>query len=64
VGGGGVRAGVPSRSRTPTGASNTCKPTNTRAGDLLTIAGWTLQALARAFATLFIAGYTSAVRKT
>ena len=34
------------------------------AGEALTIARWTLQALAWALATLFIAGFTSAVRKT
>ncbi|MBG0566394.1 hypothetical protein [Actinoplanes aureus] len=40
-----------------------CAPTPTTAGQALT-AGWLLQALAWAFAALFIAGFTSAVRKT
>jgi hypothetical protein len=47
-----------------TGARDRCQPTNTPAGQTLTIAGWILQLLAWTFATLFIAGFTSAVRKT
>ncbi|MGW5669358.1 hypothetical protein [Micromonospora sp. NPDC003776] len=47
-----------------TGARDRCQPTDTSAGQLLTIAGWILQLLAWTFATLFIAGFTSAVRKT
>jgi hypothetical protein len=47
-----------------TGARDRCQPTNTAAGQTLTIAGWLLRLLAWAFATLFIAGFTSAVRKT
>jgi hypothetical protein len=47
-----------------TGASNQCKPTDTTAGEILTVASWILQALAWAFATLFIANFTNAVRKT
>jgi hypothetical protein len=41
-----------------------CDTTNSATGDGLTIAGWTLKVLAWALATLFIAGFTSAVRKT
>ncbi|WP_074309534.1 hypothetical protein [Micromonospora cremea] len=47
-----------------TGARDRCQPTDTPAGQTLTIAGWVLQLLAWSFATLFIAGFTSAVRKT
>ncbi|WP_433651094.1 hypothetical protein ACQP2C_00215 [Micromonospora zamorensis] len=47
-----------------TGARDRCHPTDTAAGQILTIAGWFLQLLAWSFATLFIAGFTSAVRKT
>ena len=41
-----------------------CQLTETTAGEVLAVAGWILQALAWAFATLFIAGFTNAVRKT
>ncbi|MCG5440737.1 hypothetical protein [Micromonospora foliorum] len=47
-----------------TGARDRCQPTDTVAGQTLTIAGWILQLLTWCFATLFIAGFTSAVRKT
>ncbi|MFE9574549.1 hypothetical protein ACFYMW_39580 [Streptomyces sp. NPDC006692] len=47
-----------------TGAQDLCAPTGTRAGQNLTVAGWLLQLAAWAFATLFIAGFTGAVRKT
>jgi hypothetical protein len=47
-----------------TGAGDLCAPTTTAAGQALTIAGWFLQILAWAFAALFIAGFTGAVRKT
>jgi hypothetical protein len=47
-----------------TTASDACAVTTTTAGDILTISGWMLQVAAWAFATLFIAGFTSAVRKT
>jgi hypothetical protein len=47
-----------------TGARDLCAPTGTRAGQTLTIAGWVLQLAAWALATLFIAGFTGAVRKT
>ncbi|MGI5521101.1 hypothetical protein ACQEUX_09100 [Micromonospora sp. CA-259024] len=47
-----------------TSARDRCQPTDTPAGQALTIAGWILQLLAWSFATLFIAGFTSAVRKT
>jgi hypothetical protein len=33
-------------------------------GQVVTAAGWGLQLLAWAFATLFVAGFTGAVRKT
>jgi hypothetical protein len=46
-----------------TGARDRCQPTNTPAGQALTVAGWLLQLLAWTFATLFVAGFTSAVRK-
>jgi hypothetical protein len=47
-----------------TGARERCQPTDSSTGQALTIAGWLLQLLAWIFATLFIAGFTSAVRKT
>ncbi|MEU4294995.1 hypothetical protein AB0E63_42805 [Kribbella sp. NPDC026596] len=47
-----------------TGARDACNTTTTTAGDIITISGWTLQLAAWALATLFIAGFTSAVRKT
>ncbi|WP_163506027.1 hypothetical protein [Fodinicola acaciae] len=47
-----------------TGASTRCGPANTSRGTVLTIASWILRLLAWAFATLFVAGFTGAVRKT
>jgi len=47
-----------------TNAREACTTTATRAGQIITAAGWALQALAWALATLFIAGFTGAVRKT
>ncbi|WP_326471737.1 hypothetical protein [Actinophytocola sp.] len=47
-----------------TGARSRCEPTTTGTGQVLTIAGWVLRLLAWAFATLFIAGFTGAIRKT
>ncbi|MFF5075740.1 hypothetical protein ACFY36_01705 [Actinoplanes sp. NPDC000266] len=47
-----------------TGARDQCAPTPTTVGRALTAAGWLLQALAWAFAALFIAGFTGVVRKT
>jgi hypothetical protein len=47
-----------------TGARARCEATNTTTGQILTAIGWALRLLAWAFATLFIAGFTSAVRKT
>jgi hypothetical protein len=47
-----------------TGSRDLCAPTDTRAGQTLTVAGWVLQLTAWALATLFIAGFTGAVRKT
>src|SRR5689334_22120443 len=44
-------------------ARDLCHPTDTGPGEVLTIAGWVLQALTLAFATLFIAGFTSPVRR-
>lgn len=41
-----------------------CSTTNSATGEFLAVAGWTLQILAWGLATLFIAGFTSAVRKT
>jgi hypothetical protein len=46
-----------------TAARDVCRPTNTDLGNALTIAGWILQVLAWAFATLFVAGFTGAVRR-
>ncbi|WP_369254302.1 hypothetical protein [Streptomyces sp. R35] len=46
-----------------TGARNRCDVTDTTTGHALALSGWSLQVIAWAFATLFIAGYTSAVRK-
>jgi hypothetical protein len=46
-----------------TEASKQCVPTTEAAGQWLTAAGWVLQLLAWAFAGLFAAGFTSAVRK-
>lgn len=47
-----------------TGAGARCSTTDTTAGQILAVTGWFLRFLAWAFATLFIAGFTSAVRKT
>ncbi|WP_330276638.1 hypothetical protein OG205_13885 [Lentzea sp. NBC_00516] len=47
-----------------TGARARCEATNTTTGQILTSTSWALRLLAWAFATLFIAGFTSAVRKT
>lgn len=46
-----------------TGAQARCASTSTATGQALTLAGWALRLLAWAFATLFIAGFTGAVRK-
>jgi hypothetical protein len=42
----------------------TCVPRPTSAGQVITVAGLTAQILGWAFATLFVAGFTGAVRKT
>jgi hypothetical protein len=47
-----------------TNAGANCGITSTTPGQALTVAGWVLQLLAWAFATLFIAGFTGVVRKT
>ncbi|MDX8143070.1 hypothetical protein SK854_13165 [Lentzea sp. BCCO 10_0061] len=47
-----------------TGARARCEATNTTTGQIFTSTSWALRLLAWAFATLFIAGFTSAVRKT
>ncbi|WP_432902018.1 hypothetical protein ACQP1S_00635 [Micromonospora matsumotoense] len=47
-----------------TNARNQCDIAGTADGDRLAIMGWLLQALAWAFATLFVAGFTGAVRKS
>ena len=44
-------------------ALETCSVTDTAKGQALTSCGWMLQLLAWAFATLFVAGFTTAVRK-
>jgi hypothetical protein len=46
-----------------TGAHEGCQFTHTPIGQTLTAVGWILQLLAWTFATLFVAGFTSAVRK-
>jgi hypothetical protein len=49
----------------PMVSTNTqCNTTNSTSGEALTASRWTLQILAWTLATLFIAGFTSAVRKT
>ena len=67
AGHGAVRAAVALDLATPlisSGIAGRCEITTTRtAGQLLTTSGWILQLLAWAFATLFVAGITSAVRK-
>jgi hypothetical protein len=47
-----------------TGARDYCDVTISASGQALTVAGWGLQLLAWAFATLFVAGFTGIVRKT
>jgi hypothetical protein len=47
-----------------TGTRARCDTTASTTGQALTVAGWGLQLLAWAFATLFVAGFTGAVRKT
>jgi hypothetical protein len=47
-----------------TGIRGHCDTTASTTGQVLTAAGWGLQLLAWAFATLFVAGFTGAVRKT
>jgi len=47
-----------------TGAQAHCSVTDTAAGTALTVGGWGLQLASWAFATLFVAGFTGAVRKT
>lgn len=47
-----------------TGTRTNCDVTTSVTGQILTVGSWVLQLLAWAFATLFVAGFTSAVRKT
>ena len=47
-----------------TGARETCTATSSGTGDAITVSLWLLQVAAWALATLFIAGFTGAVRKT
>jgi hypothetical protein len=47
-----------------TGIRVHCDTTASTTGQVLTVAGWGLQLLAWAFATLFVAGFTGIVRKT
>ncbi|MEU1243047.1 hypothetical protein ABZ388_22055 [Micromonospora parva] len=47
-----------------TNARIQCDIAGTAAGDRLAVTGWLLQALAWGFATLFVAGFTGAVRKS
>ncbi|MEU4253212.1 hypothetical protein AB0F15_38030 [Amycolatopsis sp. NPDC026612] len=46
------------------GARARCEPTSTPNGQILAYSGWVLRLLAWSFATLFVAGFTGAVRKT
>jgi hypothetical protein len=46
------------------GAQAHCETTASRSGQVLTFTGWVLQLLAWAFATLFVVGFTGAVRRT
>jgi hypothetical protein len=46
------------------GASDYCKPSSTPAGNLWAVASWFLQLLGWVFATLFVVGFTGAVRRT
>jgi hypothetical protein len=46
------------------GSREHCDTTASTTGQVLTAAGWGLQLLAGAFAALFVAGFTGAVRKT
>jgi hypothetical protein len=57
----GLDLGVPLIS---TGSSARCQAADSATGQILTTTGWVLRLLAWAFATLFIAGFTGAVRKT
>lgn len=57
----GLDAGAP---LITSGARPKCETTSNAWGSALTISGWVLKVLAWAFATLFIAGFTGAVRKT
>lgn len=45
------------------GSHEGCAVTNTGAGDAITVSGWVLSLFAWAFAALFVAGFTDAVRK-
>ena len=47
-----------------TGTRESCDTTSSTTGQVLTVASWGLHLLAWAFATLFVAGFTGAVRKT
>jgi hypothetical protein len=47
-----------------TGAGSRCQLTGSATGQALTLSGWGLRLLAWAFATLFVAGFTNAVRKS
>jgi hypothetical protein len=47
-----------------TSARNQCDVAGTRDGNRVAVLGWGLQLLSWAFATLFLAGFTGAVRKT
>jgi hypothetical protein len=57
----GIELGLP---LIKTGARTQCDFATTTTGQALTVVGWGFQLLAWAFATLFIAGFTGAVRKT
>ncbi|TWP52047.1 hypothetical protein FKR81_10695 [Lentzea tibetensis] len=57
----GLDAGAP---LITSGTRPKCETTSAAWGSALTISGWVLKVLAWAFATLFIAGFTGAVRKT
>jgi hypothetical protein len=57
----GLDAGLPLVS---TAAGDVCRATNTGPGEVLSVAGWVVQLLGWAFATLFVAGFTGAVRRS
>lgn len=62
-GAGAARVGAP-RHRARAARRARCEPARSAAGQALTVSGWLLRLLAWTFATLFVVGFTGAVRKT